>query len=119
MRHPSQYQSFIDQSFPARQPAFWNQRSRQRHLLQLPAWVVFYRLSQKKRPAKVRDMTRQGMFLYSDVSCRPGEEIEFVLKFPAWTHCAPIACKGQVIRVENAARENGVALRLNRFFVLQ
>ena len=44
----------------------------------------------------------------------------FVMKFPKWTQSSPIACKGKVVRVEQAVpgAATGVALSLTRFFVL-
>ncbi len=47
----------------------------------------------------VRDINRNGIFFYSDFGSTVGNELEFVLKFPAWTKSAPISCKGKVARV--------------------
>ncbi|PYX63167.1 MAG: hypothetical protein DMG74_18035 [Acidobacteria bacterium] len=96
------------------------QRSATRKFLRLPAWMVFYGVSFQKHVAMVRDMTRQGIFFYSDVRPQLGEEMAFVMKFPKWTQSSPIACKGKVVRVEQAVpgAATGVALSLTRFFVL-
>ena len=96
------------------------QRSSTRKFLRLPAWMVFYGDSFQKHVAMVRDMTRQGIFFYSDVRPQLGEEIAFVMKFPKWTQSSPIACKGKVVRIEQAVpgAAIGVALSLSRFFVL-
>jgi hypothetical protein len=82
--------------------------------------MVFYGINLQKHVAMVRDMTRQGIFFYSDVRPQLGEEIAFVMKFPKWTRSSPIACKGKVVRVEQAVpgAAIGVALRLSRFLVL-
>jgi|SRR5437588_11847074 len=95
-------------------------RAAKRKFVRLPAWVIFYRNGRKKHVAMVRDMSRQGIFFYSDF--RPsGEEIEFVMKFPKWTNTAPIACKGIVVRVENPVpgAAIGIAISLTRFAVLK
>ena len=78
------------------------QRSATRKFLRLPAWMVFYRVNFKKHVAIVRDMTRQGIFFYSDIRPQVGEEVAFVMKFPKWSHRSLIACKGKVVRVEQA-----------------
>ena len=82
--------------------------------------MVFYSVNFKKHVAMVRDMTRQGIFFYSDVRPQVGEEVAFVMKFPKWTDSSLIACKGKVVRVEQAVpgAAVGVALSLSRFLVL-
>jgi hypothetical protein len=60
------------------------------------------------------------MFLYSDLSFCPGQQIEFVLRLPRWTRSSPIVCRGVVTRVENsAAGSSGAAIALDRCFVLK
>ena len=92
-----------------------------RKLLRLPAWIVFYRGSLTKYVAMVRDMTREGIFFYSDFKPAVGDQIEFVLKFPKWTNTGVVACKGKILRVEQTAQDarTGVAVSLNRFMVLK
>jgi len=96
-------------------------RAVERKFVRLPAWVIFYRRGRKKHVAMVRDMSRQGIFFYSDYRPSEGEEIEFVMKFPKWTNTAPIACKGIVVRVESPApgAAIGIAASLSRFAVLK
>jgi hypothetical protein len=94
-------------------------RLARRPLLCLPAWAIFYRTGRDKRMVKVRNMTRHGMFFYSDLAFEPGQIIEFVLRFPRWTNSGPIACRGVVTRVESSALSSGVALTLDRCFVLK
>jgi hypothetical protein len=100
---------------------FPHKRAAKRKFVRLPAWVIFYRLDKQKHVALVRDMSRQGIFFYSDVRPLLGQDIEFVMKFPKWTNTAPIACKGTVVRVERAApgAAIGIAASLNRFIVLK
>ena len=97
-----------------------NRRAAERQFVCLPAWVIFYQFGQQKHVAMVRDISRQGIFFYSDLRPAPGDEIEFVIKFPKWTKTAPVACKGTVVRVEHAApgAAIGVAASLHRFVVL-
>jgi PilZ domain len=97
-----------------------NRRASKRKFVRLPAWVIFYRTNQQKHVAMVRDISRQGIFFYSDVQPAAGDEIEFVIKFPKWTNSPPIACKGTVVRVEHAApgAAVGIAASLYRFVVL-
>jgi hypothetical protein len=100
---------------------YTHQRAAKRKFVRLPAWVIFYRINQQKHVALVRDMSRKGIFFYSDFRPLLGEEIEFVMKFPKWTNTAPIACKGTVVRVECATpgAAIGIAASLNRFIVLK
>jgi hypothetical protein len=72
------------------------QRSATRKFLRLPAWMVFYRVNFKKHVAIVRDMTRQGIFFYSDIRPQVGEEVAFVMKFPKRSHRSLIACKAKL-----------------------
>src|SRR5947209_19197947 len=94
-----------------------HQRSATRKFLRLPAWS---RVNFKKHVAMVRDMTRQGIFFYSDIRPQVGEEVAFVMEFAKWSHRSLIACKGRVVRVEQAVpgAAVGVALSLSRFLAL-
>src|SRR5438477_12315452 len=78
-------------------------RAVERKFVRLPAWVIFYRRGRKKHVAMVRDMSRPGIFFYSEYRPPEAEEIEFVMKMPKWTHTAPIACNGTFARVESTA----------------
>jgi len=99
-----------------------DRRTQRRTLLRLPAWFIAYRQGLHKHVAMVRDMTEDGIFLYSDRDFRPtcGQEIEFVINFPKWTKTGPVACKGKVVRVEESATGGavGVAVQLSRHWVL-
>lgn len=96
------------------------QRAERRRLLRLPAWIIFYKVDQrKKHVCIVRDMTRSGVFFYSDFRPNVGDVIEFLLKFPKWTKTAALALKGEVLRVEqpDPYAHPGIAVRLSRFVV--
>ncbi|HET7441147.1 MAG TPA: PilZ domain-containing protein [Terriglobales bacterium] len=96
-----------------------NRRAVERKFVRLPAWLIFHGANKQKHVAMVRDISRRGIFFYSDVHLNTGEEIEFVVQFPKWTNSAPISCKGKVVRVEQAApgAAIGVAASLNSFTV--
>jgi hypothetical protein len=97
-----------------------DQRLKRRRLLGLPAWIIVYTVnSRQKYVARVRDMTRAGMFFYSELRPSVGEEIDFILRLPRWTKAPALACKGEVLRVEQSVSTTrlGIALRLNRFTV--
>ena len=79
------------------------QRMVPRKLLRLPAWIVFYRASLKKHVAMVRDMTRQGVFFYSDFRPAVGDQIEVRVEVLELDQHARVACKGKVLRVEQPA----------------
>lgn len=95
-------------------------RSRRRRLLGLPAWVIVYTANSRQQcVARVRDMTRAGVFFYSELRPSVGEQMDFILKFPKWTKAPALACKGEVLRVEQSpsTARPGIALRLSRFTV--
>lgn len=97
-----------------------DQRRRRRRLLGLPAWIIVYTANSRQRyVARVRDMTRAGMFVYSELRPAVGEEVDFILRFPKWTNAPALACKGEVLRVEQSVStaRPGIALRLSRFTV--
>ena len=105
---------------PFFQNAHVERRISDRRLLCLPAWVIFYRASCEKRIIKIRNMTRRGMFFYSDLPLCTGETIEFVLRLPRWTRTAPVACRGVITRVETSKDGlRGAAVALDRCFVLK
>ena len=93
------------------------QRAAKRKFVRLPAWVIFYRVNQKKHVALVRDISRKGIFFYSDFRPQLGQDIEFVMKFPKWTNTAPIACQGTVVRLEcpTPGAAIGIAASLKTF----
>lgn len=108
-------------AFPIFQSEFVvNQRAAERRFLRMAAWMIFYRHGLRKHPSMVRDINRTGIYFYSNFAPAIGTEIEFVMKFPKWTNLGPVACKGEVLRVEQRidGAAIGVALRLTRFWVL-
>src|SRR5215471_8693205 len=97
-----------------------DRRRTRRRLLGLPAWIIVYTANtRQKYVTRVRDMSRAGIFFYSELRPTVGEEIDFILRFPRWTEAPALACKGKVLRVEQSVStaRPGTALRLNRFTV--
>lgn len=108
-------------AFPLFQPEFFaSQRIEERRFLRMAAWMIFYRHGLRKHVSLVRDVNRRGIYFYSNFAPALGTEIEFVMKFPKWTNLGPVACKGEVLRVEQPVdgAATGVAVKLSRFWVL-
>jgi PilZ domain-containing protein len=97
-------------------------RRKKRTLVRLPVWIQIQlqHSDLHRHVGMVRDMNRKGIFFYSDFASSAGSELEFVLRFPAWTNSPPIACKGKVVRVQKApvGAVYGVAVSLSRYRVL-
>jgi len=96
-------------------------RWKKRTLVRLPVWIHLQPGDPHRHVGMVRDMNCRGIFFYSDFGSTPGDQLEFVLRFPAWTNNAPISCKGKVVRVQKApvGAVYGVAVSLKRFRVLK
>ena len=96
-------------------------RWKKRTLVRLPVWIQLQPSDPHRHMGMVRDMNRKGIFFYSDFGSTPGDQLEFVLRFPAWTNNAPISCEGKVVRVQKApvGAVYGVAASLKRFRVLK
>ena len=83
-------------------------RWKKRTLVRLPVWIQLQPSDPHRHMGMVRDMNRKGIFFYSDFGSTPGDQLEFVLRFPAWTNNAPISCKGKVVRCPESSRRGGV-----------
>ncbi len=97
------------------------QRLHQRRFVRMPAWMIFYHHGLRKHVSLVRDLHRSGIYFYSNFAPVQGSDLAFVMKFPSWTRLKPVACKGEVLRVEQPVRGAavGVAVKLSRFWVLR
>ena len=97
-----------------------DRRREKRTLFRLPVWIQLQPRDPHRHVGMVRDMNRKGIFFYSDFASTAGSELEFVLRFPAWTNSPPIACKGKVVRIQKApvGAVYGVAVSLSRYRVL-
>jgi hypothetical protein len=64
-----------------------------------------------------RDISRTGIYFFSDGQCALGETIRFTLEL---SHIVPakslhIECQGQVVRIENHRETQGIAARIETF----
>jgi PilZ domain len=74
-----------------------------------------------KLSAETRDVSNNGIFLYSKSRMEPGSEVELVLILPpeltAGEKCW-VCCQATIVRVEASGREFGVAAQIKRMDVL-
>jgi hypothetical protein len=71
--------------------------------------------------AHTRDVSRNGIFLYTKSRIEPGTEVELVLILPpeftagqkSW-----VCCQAKIVRVEHSGREFGVAAQILKMDVL-
>lgn len=96
-----------------------DKRSRARLAVSLPVKV---KTQESERPAVTRDLSMNGIFLYTDQKVSEGSKLEIVLILPAelgfgekqWA-----CCQASVVRVEDdGGRKFGVAATIDRLDVL-
>ena len=96
-----------------------DKRSRVRLAVSVPAKV---KTPEAERPAVTRDLSMNGIFLYTDQKVSEGSKLEIVLILPAelgfgekqWA-----CCQASVVRVEDdGGRKFGVAATIDRLDVL-
>jgi len=71
--------------------------------------------------AQTRDVSNNGIFLYSDARMEPGSDVELVLILPPELTSGEkcwVCCQATVVRVEESGREFGVAAQIRRMDVL-
>jgi hypothetical protein len=71
--------------------------------------------------AQTRDVSTNGIFLYTKSRMQEGSEVELVLILPPeLTSGQPcwVCCQAKVLRVEESGREFGVAAQIQRMDVL-
>jgi hypothetical protein len=95
-------------------------RSRSRVVKRLPARLRIAHDSAEV-PAQTRDVSSNGVFLYTESRMVEGSEVELVLILPpeltAGEKCW-VCCIAQVLRVENRGQHFGVAAKIRRMEVL-
>jgi hypothetical protein len=72
-------------------------------------------------PAQTRDVSSNGIFLYSQARMEPGTDVELVLILPPELTSGEkcwVCCQATVVRVEESGREFGVAAQIRRMDVL-
>jgi hypothetical protein len=76
----------------------------------------------REASAQTRDISRNGIFLYTDSPMAEGSELELVLILPAeltFGENCWVCCHAQVLRVEEeGGKQFGVAARIERMDIL-
>ena len=68
--------------------------------------------------AETRDVSFRGLYFTTDHALEVGSQIEFVLTLPSEITLADpirVRCKGKVVRVDKMAREQGVAVAIEKY----
>lgn len=78
------------------------QRSVERIVSKLPAWITLHSHDGGDHVAFVRDISPRGIYFYSDFLPRRGDEIIFVMQYLNWNKGPRLHCKGTVVRLEKA-----------------
>jgi len=72
-------------------------------------------------PALTRDVSANGIFLYSNSKMEQGSEVELVLILPPELTSGEkcwVCCRATVVRVEDEGSEFGVAAQIRRMDIL-
>jgi hypothetical protein len=88
-------------------------RSTRRFALRLPVSVVYDSAKDQEKPAQTRDVSARGICFYVDAPIATGAPIEFTLTLPpeiTLTESIRVRCKGKVVRVDEGAPNNKVAV---------
>jgi len=100
-------------------PTNTERRSKKRVATRVPAHV---RTTQgAHQPVQTRDISTNGVFLYSKARMEPGTDVELVLILPPELTSGEkcwVCCQATVLRVEESGREFGVAAQIRRMDVL-
>lgn len=94
-------------SVPARQ------RSAQRIVSKLPAWITLYSHDGGEHVAFVRDISPRGIFFYSDFLPGQGDQIVFVMQYLNWSKGPRLHCKGTVVRLERALQGSAFGIAVS------
>lgn len=88
-------------------------RSTRRFALRLPVSVVYDSAKDQEKSAQTRDVSARGICFYVDAPIANGAPIEFTLTLPpeiTLTESIRVRCKGKVVRVDEGAPNNKVAV---------
>ena len=94
-----------------------NTRSAERYPVKVPATVRVQNGGVHEVESETRDLSRNGMFLYTDADLTTGSEIEIVAMLPpeiTKAGAAWVCCHARVVRVEEGGPEGargGIAPR--------
>ncbi|PYX88925.1 MAG: hypothetical protein DMG68_06840 [Acidobacteria bacterium] len=89
------------------------QRSVERIVSKLPAWITLHSHDGNDHVAFVRDISPRGVFFYSDFRPRQGDEITFVLQYLNWSKAPRLHCKGTVVRLEKAVQGSAFGIAVS------
>src|SRR5262252_3120547 len=79
------------------------------------------RVSTRVRTAQGRDVSANGVFLYTDSKMEKGTEVELVLILPPELTSGEkywVCCQATVVRVEEKGSDYGVAAQIRRMDIL-
>lgn len=100
-------------------PSSTDRRTARRYALTLPLDVKFSRdQSVVEERAQTRDVSIRGLYFHMSEPLDPGAAIECVLTLPSEvTHAqdVQIRCFARVVRVDHAAGQFGLAVRIERY----
>lgn len=97
------------------------QRALERRRLTAPVMVLLHEGESDDTVGKLRDVSRQGAFLYTNSSINPGAELHLLMLIGPGSVAVPVFCAGHAVRVERGASieyELGVAVQFSRFEIL-
>jgi PilZ domain len=89
------------------------QRSVERIVSKLPAWITLHSHDASDHVAFVRDISPRGIFFYSDFRPHQGDEIVFVMQYLNWSKAPRLHCKGRVVRLEKAVQGSAFGIAVS------
>lgn len=93
-------------------------RTTRRFSLDLPISVKFLNNGARELTGHTRDVSSRGVFIYMDTEISAGAPIEFVMTLPPEITLADpirVRCVGKILRVDNAAQGQGVAVAIEKY----
>jgi hypothetical protein len=93
-------------------------RSTRRFALDLPITIKFPDNARQDANGRTRDVSSRGVFMYLDAELGEGATVDFVLTLPTEVTLADplrVQCSGRVLRVENKAKERGIAVAIEKY----
>lgn len=93
-------------------------RRARRYSIALPVRVLPPNPDGTPLSAETRDISFRGLYFTAEASFQTSSEIEFILTLPrqvTLTADVQIRCHGQIVRVEENGRRQGVAARIDRY----
>lgn len=88
-------------------------RSMKRFSLDLPISVKYLDNNRSEVAGRTRDVSSRGIYMFVAAPMAQGAAIEFVMTLPSeitLTEPVRVHCRGRILRVEQTAQEDGVAV---------